>query len=563
MPDSSSAPMRRRSLFKVAGLGAVGAAGLPFAAACSDIKTGEGSTQATEGFDFLPEYKEWPLPAEPDLIGDPPNHPSAFTSYPEPVEAITEVPSNSGTYEITVPFWGEAPSNDDPYFAALRDAWGGTTINLRQADGNTYADTSVQWLNANEYGDGMLLFSWMLGSHTNFPETVVNTFYDLTDILKGDISGRWPLLAGLPTQSWAQSVWSTDASDPETARLYGIPATFSGGPGNALFTRVDLMEAAGIAMPTTVEELLEACRKWSDDANGKWAFGAVDWILPQLFGLVGDEGWSWDEEQGKLVNDCEKPEFTELLEFRRTLWDEKLIHPDAPTGTLDNGAMQIAGTTLFSQENPVRWYEYAAKVKDGTATGAIAPVPPIGAKGRKPTLKAGTSVDGWTFLNKDLSREQVEELLDVANWCSAPFGTKENELLEYGVEGEHFEYDATGNPVHTEHGQKVVLAPVNLKQYSGKVQRFLTGIPEVVQAHFEFNASCQEFIVPSIFEGVRIEAPAAAKSASQTFNDQQNDIAYGRADLSTIPDIVATFMANGGEEARGFYTDIYKSLNEQ
>ncbi|GAA2148393.1 extracellular solute-binding protein [Glycomyces algeriensis] len=563
MPDSSSAPLRRRSLFKVAGLGAVGAAGLPFAAACSDIQTGEGSTQATEGFDFLPEYKEWPLPAEPDLVGDPPNHPSGFTSYPEPVEAVTEVPSNSGTYEITVPFWGEAPSNDDPYFAALRDAWGGTTVNLRQADGNTYADTSVQWLNANEYGDGILLFSWMLGSHTNFPETVVNSFYDLTDILKGDISGRWPLLAGLPTQSWAQSVWSTDASDPESARLYGIPSTFSGGPGNALFTRVDLMEAAGIAMPTTVEELLEACREWSDDANGKWAFGGVDWILPQLFGLVGDEGWSWDDEQGKLVNDCEKPEFTEMLEFRRTLWDEKLIHPDAPTGTLDNGALQIAGTTLFSQENPVRWYDYTTKVRDGQAEGAIVPVPPIGAKGRKPTLKASTSVDGWTFLNKDLSKEQVEELLDVANWCSAPYGTKENELLEYGVEGEHFEYDAGGNPVHTEHGQKIVQAPVNLKQYSGKVQRFLTGIPEVVQAHFEFNALCQEFIVPSIFEGVRIEAPAASKSASQTLNDQQNDIAFGRAELSTIPDMVQTFLDNGGEEARTFYTDIYKSLNEQ
>ncbi|WP_205327268.1 extracellular solute-binding protein [Glycomyces sp. YM15] len=563
MPDSSSAPMQRRSLFKVAGLGAVGAVGLPFAAACSDLKTGEGSTQATEGFDFLPEYKEWPLPAEPDLVGEPPASPSAFTSYPEPVEGITEVPAGTGTYEITVPFWGEAPSNDDTYFAALRDAWGGTTMNLRQADGNTYADTSVQWLNANEYGDGILLFGWMLGSHTSFPETVVNSFYDLTDILKGDISERWPLLAGLPTQSWAQSVWSEDPADAKSARLYGIPSTMSGGTGNALFTRIDLMEAAGIAMPTTVEELLEACRTWSDDANGKWAFAGVDWIVPQLFGLMGDDGWSWDEEQGKLIHDCEKPEFTEMMEFRRTLWDEKLIHPDAPTGTLDGHALQVAGTTLFSQENPVRWYEYAALVKDGKAEGAIAPLPPLGAKGRKPTLKASTTVDGWTFLNKDLSKEQVEEILDVANWCSAPFGTRENELMEYGVEGDHFEYDASGNPVYTEHGSKIVQAPVNLKQFSGKVQKFLTGDPEVVQAHFEFNEMAKEYVVPSLFEGVRIEAPAAAKSAAQVLNDQQNDIAYGRAELSTVPDIVATFMANGGEEARGFYTEVYKSLNEK
>ena len=36
----------------------------------------------------------------------------------------------------------------------------------------------------------------------------------------------------------------------------------------------------------------------------------------------------------------------------------------------------------------------------------------------------------------------------------------------------------------------------------------------------------------------------------------------GRADLSTIPDMVATFMENGGEEGRTFFTDVYKSLNE-
>jgi putative aldouronate transport system substrate-binding protein len=142
--------------------------------------------QSTEGFDFVPTYKEWPLPVQPDLVGELPNHPSGFTSYPEPVQAVTELPSGSGTYEMTVPVWGDTPSQDDPYYAAVAEAWGGTTINLRQADGNTFADTSVQWLNANEYGDAILMFSWMLGSHSNFQQTVVNTFYDLTDIVKGD-----------------------------------------------------------------------------------------------------------------------------------------------------------------------------------------------------------------------------------------------------------------------------------------------------------------------------------------------------------------------------------------
>nr|BFF25169.1 hypothetical protein GCM10025732_31340 [Glycomyces mayteni] len=107
--SSEPAPFKRRSLFKAAGLGAAGAAGLPIIAACSDIESGGGSTQATEGFDFLPEHVDWPLPVQPDLVGEPPNHPSGFTSYPEPVQAVTDVPAGSGAYELTVPCWGPAP----------------------------------------------------------------------------------------------------------------------------------------------------------------------------------------------------------------------------------------------------------------------------------------------------------------------------------------------------------------------------------------------------------------------------------------------------------------------
>jgi putative aldouronate transport system substrate-binding protein len=558
---SSNAPFRRRSLFKVAGLGAAGAAGLPLIAACSAIEAGSGNVQSTEGFDFLPTHEEWPLPVEPDLVGEPPNHPSAFTSYPEPAPAVTELPSGSGTYELTVPIWGDTPSGDDPYYAAVTEAWGGTVINLRHADGNTFADTSVQWLKANEYGDAIALFGWMLGSHSNFQETVVNNFYDLTDILKGDIAERWPLLAGLPTSSWGQSVWSKDVADASTAGLYGIPMNFSGGQGNAVFVRTDQLEAANLTMPTTIEELLDVCRAWSDDANGKWAFAGLDWFIGQWFGLGGTDGWNWDANQKKMIHNTELPEYTEMLEFRRTLWDEKLIHPDAPTGTLDAHAMLTAGTVLFSQDNIGWWGEFIRQVKAGEAEGEIAPLPPLAANGRTPLVYMSSSVDGWTFLNKDLSKEQVEEFLDVANWCASPYGTTEYELLQYGVEGEHFTLGEDGTPVFTELGAKIIQAPINYKVMAGQVQTFLTGDPDMVQKRFEYNASIQEFAATNDFEGIRIEGPADFKAAGQTLWDQQNDIAYGRAELSSIPQIVETFMSNGGESARQYYTDAYLAVH--
>jgi putative aldouronate transport system substrate-binding protein len=404
-----------------------------------------------------------------------------------------------------------------------------------------------------------MLFSWMLFAHPNFQETVVNTFYDLTDIVKGDISERWPLLAGLPTASWGQSVWSTDPADPATARVFGIPGSFSGGPGNAMFARTDILEAAGQTMPTTVEELLEVARAVSDDAGGRWAFGGTDYLTPQWFGLAGGDGWAYID--GKLVHNCERPEYTEWLEFRRTIWDEKLVHPDLPSGTLDGQALHKAGTIVFQLDGISWWQGFIDQSTAEGTGGTIAPLGALAAKDRKPLVHVNTSVDSWTFLNKDLSKEQVEEFLDFCNFASAPYGTTEYELINYGVEGTHFTYGPDGFPVYNEVGTTVVQAPVNHKTMSGHVQQFLTGSADMVQARFEYNASVKEFAEVNIFEGMRVEGPADFKSAGQVLTDQQNDIAYGRADLSSIPDMVETWKTNGGESGRKHYTAAYDKLH--
>ena len=306
--STPSRPFKRRSLFKGSALGVLGAAGLPFAAACSDIESGEGTTQATSGFDFLPTHEDWPLPVEPDLVGEPPNHPSGFTSYPEPVLAITNLPNGSGTYDL------------------------------------------------------------------------------------------------------------------------------------------------------------------------------------------------------------------------------------------------------------VRWNDYNLKVKRGEAEGRVAPLPPLAAKGRTPTVAMAAGVGGRTFLNKDLSREQVEEILDVANWSSAPYGTTEYQLLQYGIEGEHFDLGEDGTPVYTPLGSEIVQAPVNYKQLSCQVETFLTGDPDMVAERFAYDASIQEYAMEDPFAGVRIEAPAEAKAAGTTLWDRQQDIAFGRAELSSIPEMVETYLKNGGEAAREHYTEAYKTV---
>jgi putative aldouronate transport system substrate-binding protein len=562
---SHRSPFRRRSLFKAAGLGAAGAAGLPLISACGELGSNDGAVQVTEAAaGFIPEFKEFPLPVQPDLVGEPPLHPSGFLPYPEQAKpAIPNPPSNSGTYEITVPMWGDAPSANDAFYQAVYDAWGGTTVKLRHADGNTFADTSTQWLQANEFGDGIHIFSWMLYAHANFTETVANRFYDLSEILAGqDISERWPLLAGRPSNAWGGALWATDPADREnTTGIYGIPGDLSGGVANYFYARTDLLEDAGLGMPESVEEILEIAREWSDDRAGRWAFGGTDWFTGAWFGLAGNRGWKWDGSG--LVHNVERPEYAEWIEFRRTLNEERLQHPDLGTDNFDGRAAWVAGDIMFGQGGTSDFVEIPNAARAANVELAIDAVAPLAFKGRTPLVAANLGVGGWLFLNKDLEREQVEEILDCANFCASPYGTSEWELLNYGIEGTHFTRTDDGTPEHTDQGAATVSSPVNFYGFSGTTQSFITGEPDIVQRRFEYNEMCLPYFEPDLFAGLRLEDPESLQTANQILDDQINDIVYGRAELSTLPDVVEKWKENGGDASRGFFEDAYKSLNPE
>jgi putative aldouronate transport system substrate-binding protein len=555
----------RRSLFKAAGLGAAGAAGLPLISACGELSSNDGTAQRTEADPgIIPEFKEFPLPVEPDLVGEPPQHPSGFLSYPASTEPAVPSPrSNSGSYEITVPMWGDPPASSDSYYQSVYDAWGGTKVQLRHADGNTYAETSTQWLQANEFGDGIQMFSWMLWAHPSFTETVANRFYNLSEILQGDISDRWPLLAGLPSQAWGGALWATNPEDPEnTTGIYGIPGNYLGGSNNYVFARYDLLEDAGLAMPETVEEILEAAREWSDDRAGRWAFGGTDWFSGQWFGLSSgnNHGWIWDGSG--LVHNVERPEFAEWIEFRRTLNDERLQHPDVGTEGFDARAAMVAGEIVFNQDGAAGWENLESDARSAGEDIEVRLTAPLGFGGRTPLIHSNVGVDGWLFLSRELDREQVEELLDVANFCAAPYGSSEYELLNYGVEGQHFNRDGDGNPDFTEEGVGSVQNPVNFKGFAGKTQNFLTGRPDIVQTRFDYNAASQDYFEQELFPGVRVERPDSLQTADQIMDDRVNDIVFGRAELDSLPDAVEQWKGNGGDASREFFENLYRSLHE-
>ena len=142
------------------------------------------------------------------------------------------------------------------------------------------------------------------------------------------------------------------------------------------------------------------------------------------------------------------------------------------------------------------------------------------------------------------------------NYIAAPFGSQEWALLNYGVDGVHFNRDANGAPVLTEKGKAEVLS----------TWKYITNNPEVL---FDTNRS-QEYATniqedEKAMADVAIADPTlgfysptyAAQQAllDQAMTDGVSDIVTGRGQITDLDGRVRDWRTNGGEKARGEYQD--------
>lgn len=134
------------------------------------------------------------------------------------------------------------------------------------------------------------------------------------------------LMAAVPEDST-----SWDRVTGEDGLIYGVPQKLpTGGPVNAIAVRKDLLDAAGIAMPTTADELYEA-------------LVAIRETYPDMIPLTTDSACSlppvisafncyqsWYEVDGVYLPPQLRPEYREYIEYVRKLYTEGLLDPEFP-----------------------------------------------------------------------------------------------------------------------------------------------------------------------------------------------------------------------------------------
>jgi|EndMetStandDraft_2_1072991.scaffolds.fasta_scaffold01955_6 multiple sugar transport system substrate-binding protein len=154
-----------------------------------------------------------------------------------------------------------------------------------------------------------------------------------TRLASTDIPGLWPDAQN--AMKWKDATYGVLFAD------YGF----------VLFYNAALLEAAGVAVPTTPDELLAAAEKLT--ANGKFGFGITDdrssafvrGVLTFITGMGGqwtkDGAWNWTD-----------PKVVEALD----LW-RKLAREFSPKGTDQNAKRQAFynGDVAMMIENPSIW----------------------------------------------------------------------------------------------------------------------------------------------------------------------------------------------------------------
>ncbi|WP_234286015.1 extracellular solute-binding protein, partial [Streptomyces venezuelae] len=352
-----------------------------------------------------------------------------------------------GALTIMAPFWGPPPAPDNPYYTAMNEAIG-VRATWQNQDGNVYDQKLGAVLASSEIPDVVVVPGWNLGG--KIPSAVEAKFEDLGPYLSGDKVKAYPNLAAIPTDAWQRSIFG--------GRLRGLPMPASYVTNIAPFYRKDLFDAKGWQPPTSADEFLALAKEITSARTKVWACGDLTWTAYNMFGVLSgsDKALGWTLVDGKLVNRIETPEYLEALAWTRKLFDAGVVHPDEKAQNQgDTGNRFTAGQCLIYNNDLSHWYAKTSEQAAQNPGFAMAAMDIPGHAGGRPKLWATNPANIWAFIRKGSSKAVVEDVLAVADFTAAPYGTKERMLTDYGVEGVHHTVE-NGLPVKTDKGNQEV-----------------------------------------------------------------------------------------------------------
>jgi putative aldouronate transport system substrate-binding protein len=267
-------------------------------------------------------------------------------------------------------------------------------------------------------------------------------------------------------------------------------------------------------------------------------------------------GWR-QRAGGGLEHKYETVEYRQAVEFTARLHREGMVHPDIiATNGSDQKQLFASGRLFCCQEGLGTWRPMQSQYARITPGFDMQPVPLFSATGGEPLAWAGDEPIFYTFIKKKLSRERIEEVLRVLDWCAAPFGSVEHCLNEFGVEGTHFTRAADGSPLQTELGRKELA--LQFQVLGGRVPALVgtSDVPNYVNDSLAYARTSLKYREPNPFAGIKIELPPNVSRVIVPTEFKVIDIIRGRRPIGDLDQVVHEWRRSGGDEGRRFLEKV-------
>ncbi|OIJ90389.1 hypothetical protein BIV25_32165 [Streptomyces sp. MUSC 14] len=463
----------------------------------------------------------------------------AFLHYPsDQITTVSGTPGKGGSYSAVTPLWGTVPTPGNSFYRAMNKALG-VELTVRPADGNHY-DTIVPTMTAaRRLPDWIQLPSWW-SSNFNVGELAGTQLTDLTPYLSGDRIKKYPNLAALPTGAWQAGTWGD--------KLYGIPCSASRFVvAGTVFYRQDILEPKGITADqvTSADDLMKLGKELTDAKRGVWAFDDVwTYLFP-----CWDVPSQWNLQGGKLVHKYEMPQFLDALDWHYRLATAGYVHPDAIAGIMATGPTRFySGKVLFSGGGMGAWsvsdYQNGRAADRNYRRGALNIFAADGKSTPRTFMGASTSV--YSYLNARLKPQQIGELLAVADYLAAPYGSREYTMVNFGVEGVHYTMK-DGVPTATDDGKKFVQPVVYPFLAAPSAVLSNQGADIVTKDYAAWQAANVKRLYKPVFWNMNISMPQpiAQAAAAQSVEDVIKDCYHGKKKVKDVQEAIAAWKSSG------------------
>ena len=177
----------------------------------------------------------------------------------------------------------------------------------------------------------------------------------------------------------------------------------------------------------------------------------------------------------------------------------------------------------------------------------------------KPSIALANGTSFLSYLNKNLSHSQIEELLRIANYLAAPFGSYEYTLVNYGAASTDYTMGSTG-PQLTATGNKQVATTYQFLATPNSVNNN-PGYPEVTRASAVFSQQNAKYAYKPLFYDLNVSVPnnlssAAAYTPFSGTTPVQYEVVRGRSTVADYQSAVKQWLNSGGSQLKKFYEGV-------